>query len=143
GPMLLEGRAMRARKRGRSMTGTSRHRLQDLLPLAPGAGDERLFLVDARPLLGELLGSSGGEVDSLALLFHRAVAQAAREGARRMREHTQVSRVALSGGVFQNVLLRDILIPLLATDGFEVLLNEQVPPGDGGLAVGQAWFEPG
>ena len=58
-----------------------------------------------------------------------------------MRRHTGVSRVALCGGVFQSVLLRNLLIPHLNNDGFEVFLNVRAPPGDGGLAVGQAWFE--
>jgi hydrogenase maturation protein HypF len=52
-----------------------------------------------------------------------------------------MSRIALCGGVFQNLLLRELLIPLLHNDGFEVFLNHAAPPGDGGLAVGQAWFE--
>jgi hydrogenase maturation protein HypF len=58
-----------------------------------------------------------------------------------MRRHTGVSRVALSGGVFQSILLRELLVPLLIKQGFEVFLNERAPAGDGGLAVGQAWFE--
>jgi hydrogenase maturation protein HypF len=58
-----------------------------------------------------------------------------------MRRATGLATLALSGGVFQNLLLREVLVPLLIKDGFEVLLNEKAPPGDGGLAVGQAWFE--
>jgi hydrogenase maturation factor HypF (carbamoyltransferase family) len=34
-----------------------------------------------------------------------------------------------------------MLVPLLINDGFHVFLNESAPPGDGGLSVGQAWFE--
>jgi hydrogenase maturation protein HypF len=80
-------------------------------------------------------------IPRLALCFHEAIAMAAVEGARRMRRHTGVSRLALSGGVFQNILLRELLIPLLIKEGFEVFLNVRSPAGDGGLAVGQAWFE--
>jgi hydrogenase maturation protein HypF len=60
-----------------------------------------------------------------------------------MKEATGVSRVALSGGVFQNQLLRELLIPLLIESGFEVFLNKAVPPGDGGLSVGQIWYQEG
>jgi len=142
GPIRLEGRGLRARSAG----GPRGHRHGDLLPLRPGPGDERLFLVDPRPLLAAVLEDrlrdpSEDKVDALALLFHEAVAAASVEGARHMRRHTAVSRLALCGGVFQNLLLRDILIPLLVEEGFEVFLNRQVPTGDGGLAVGQAWFE--
>ena len=58
-----------------------------------------------------------------------------------MRKETGVSRIVLSGGVFQNLLLRELLVPPLIKEGFEVFLNEKAPPGDGGLSVGQAWFE--
>jgi len=143
GPIRLEGRGLRARALGRSEDQASGHRLQDLLPFRDGPGDSRVFVVNPRPLLGALRGRGGEEVDSLALLFHQAVAHASWEGARRMRAHTGVRKIALSGGVFQNLLLRDILIPLLVRDGFEVFLNEEIPAGDGGLAVGQAWFDPG
>ena len=43
--------------------------------------------------------------------------------------------------MFQNVLLRDLLVPRLEAAGFDVRLNLGVPPGDGGLAVGQAYRE--
>jgi hydrogenase maturation protein HypF len=83
----------------------------------------------------------GGTVEDLALLFHEGMALASAEGARRMRSGTGVSRIVLSGGVFQNLLHRELLVPLLNKDGFEVFLNQWSPPGDGGLAVGQAWFD--
>ncbi len=58
-----------------------------------------------------------------------------------MREIAGIGRVALSGGVFQNLLLRELLVPLLIDSGFEVFLNEKVPPGDGGISVGQIWCQ--
>ncbi|HEY9594489.1 MAG TPA: carbamoyltransferase HypF, partial [Spirochaetia bacterium] len=106
-----------------------------------------LFIADPRPLLRRLLDAgsraeagSGKEAAPLALLFHEAVALASLSGARRMRSHTACNRIALGGGVFQNLLLRDLLVPLLINDGFEVFLNEAVPPGDGGISLGQAWY---
>jgi hydrogenase maturation protein HypF len=140
GPIRLEGRGLKAR-----VLNTTRIREQeaaDLLPFAPGPGDGRLFLIDPRPLLASLLEErASGNVPALALRFHEAIALASVEGARRMRRHTGIDRVALSGGVFQNILLRDLVIPLLINEGFEVFLNVRAPAGDGGLAVGQAWFE--
>ncbi|GAB4530702.1 MAG: carbamoyltransferase HypF [Roseibium sp.] len=47
-------------------------------------------------------------------------------------------RVALSGGVFQNAILRDGLTERLSQKGFQVLNHRQVPANDGGLALGQA-----
>jgi hydrogenase maturation protein HypF len=141
GPIRLEGHGLRANRSGGAAP--SSDEAAELLPFcAPPKGDERLFLIDPRPLLGRLLrerASTG--VPALALLFHEAIAIACVEAADRLRDATGVNRLALSGGVFQNLLLRETLIPLLINEGFEVLLNVNVPPGDGGLSVGQAWFE--
>jgi hydrogenase maturation protein HypF len=58
-----------------------------------------------------------------------------------MRRDTGLGTLALSGGVLQNALLRELLIPRLVHAGFEVYTNIRVPPGDGGLAVGQAYHK--
>jgi hydrogenase maturation protein HypF len=67
---------------------------------------------------------------------------AAFEGARELRRRTGLGLLVLSGGVFQNMLLNDLLLPALTGDGFEVYAHRQLPPGDGGLAVGQVYFQP-
>jgi hydrogenase maturation protein HypF len=140
GPIRLEGRGLSAYGEGTSVVGTQE--AADLLPFLPSPGDERLFLIDPRPMLARLhAGRESESVPALSLRFHEGIARAALEGARRMRGATGLATLALSGGVFQNLLLRELLVPLLINDGFEVFLNEQAPPGDGGLAVGQAWFE--
>jgi hydrogenase maturation protein HypF len=140
GPIRLEGEGLRAYSPGASRT--AENEAARLLPFLDSAGDSRLFTVDPRPLLSRMSeGLAAESVPALSLLFHEAVALAAREGARRLRTATGESRIALSGGVFQNLLLRELLVPLLIKDGFRVFLNGQAPPGDGGLAVGQAWFQ--
>jgi hydrogenase maturation protein HypF len=45
--------------------------------------------------------------------------------------------VVFTGGCFQNARLTESLLAALAPD-FSVRLPGQVPPGDGGLALGQA-----
>lgn len=70
--------------------------------------------------------------------FHRWVADASLAAARHARDSTGLSVVALSGGVFQNRLLVDLLVPDLEQSGFEVLRHRQVPPNDGGISLGQA-----
>jgi hydrogenase maturation protein HypF len=144
GPIRLEGKGMDAWNPADSFP--AGHAGEDLVPFAAGPGDERLFLADPRPLLAALMSGSqaaGGKsrVPELSLLFHREIARASAEGARKMRQHAGVSRLVLSGGVFQNLLFRELLLPLLIKDGFEVFLNVLAPPGDGGLAVGQAWYQ--
>ncbi|WP_393936554.1 carbamoyltransferase HypF [Aeromonas rivipollensis] len=48
--------------------------------------------------------------------------------------------VALGGGVFQNRVLMDELVPALEAAGRQVLTNETLPLNDGGIAAGQLWF---
>jgi hydrogenase maturation protein HypF len=143
GPIRLEGQALLARTGDTNALGKG---LRDLIPLEPGPGDGRIFLVNPRPLLATLAevwirGCLEDHVPALSYNFHQAIAEASVEGAIQMRHYTGVSQIALSGGVFQNLLLRELLIPLLLKDGFKVFLNERAPAGDGGLAVGQAWFQ--
>jgi hydrogenase maturation protein HypF len=49
-----------------------------------------------------------------------------------------VSTVALSGGVFQNELLKEDLADLLRSTPFAVWSNREVPANDGGISLGQA-----
>jgi hydrogenase maturation protein HypF len=49
-----------------------------------------------------------------------------------------IRKVALSGGVFQNLLLLKLIRELLLKNGFQVLHHAQVPPNDGGISLGQA-----
>jgi len=140
GPIRLEGMGLRAYDP--SVRHLDEEAAAGLLPFLGQAEDARLFLIDPRPLLARLMADrTAGRIPALSLLFHEGIAHASFEGARRLRRATGVSRLALSGGVFQNLLLRELLVPLLIKDGFEVFLNEQAPPGDGGLSVGQAWFQ--
>ena len=46
--------------------------------------------------------------------------------------------VALSGGVFQNQVLFELVKPKLEREGFTVLSHKQIPVNDGGIALGQA-----
>ena len=46
--------------------------------------------------------------------------------------------VALSGGVMQNRVLFEQLVARLEARDLSVLTHRQVPPGDGGLSLGQA-----
>jgi hydrogenase maturation protein HypF len=138
GPIRLEGKALRQHAAGRCALDLAP---AELLPVSLAA--DGLFRMDAGPLVSHLARErERAPVEALALLFHEAVAGASLDGARRMREQTRVNRIALSGGVFQNMLLRELLIPLLRRDGFEVYLNERLPPGDGGLSVGQVYHTP-
>ena len=46
-------------------------------------------------------------------------------------------RLALSGGCFQNLRLLEATRTRCAASGIAVLVHRQVPPGDGGISLGQ------
>jgi len=98
------------------------------------------FIVDWRPLLqalcGDLLG--GGDAAQISARFHNTMAAIVVAGCQRCAELSGVRTVALSGGVFQNALLVETVLPLLRDAGFSVLTHALVPPNDGGIALGQA-----
>jgi hydrogenase maturation protein HypF len=96
--------------------------------------------IDATPVLRAIVADlrNGSPVGAIAAGFHVAVARLIAEMADRLRSRTGLDRVALSGGVFQNVLLVRLTRAKLVARGFRVLTHRLVPPNDGGLALGQA-----
>ena len=95
-------------------------------------------------LLGDLVLETPAPV--LAARFHKGLASVivrlVEKAARRQTETTPaaapIRTAALSGGVFQNKLLLELVADRLDAAGFRVLIHRQVPPNDGGLALGQA-----
>ncbi|TDC67051.1 carbamoyltransferase HypF [Actinomadura sp. GC306] len=81
---------------------------------------------------------AGVPVPLIAARFHNGVAALIVDAATRLRDTTGLGTVALSGGVFQNMLLLDRAVAGLTAAGFEVLTHHNVPPNDGGLSLGQA-----
>lgn len=70
--------------------------------------------------------------------FHIGVANLIGCVARRIRDEYGLNRVALSGGVFQNMFLLQKTGDELGRAGFEVFTHSRVPPNDGGISLGQA-----
>ena len=71
----------------------------------------------------------------VAARFHNGVADAIARTCEQLRDHSDT--VALSGGVFQNVLLLDRTVEALEARGFRVLTHCRVPTNDGGISLGQ------
>ena len=74
----------------------------------------------------------------IAARFHHGVAALIEAGCLLMRERYDLGTVALSGGVFQNLLLLSATVARLEARGFRVLLHSRVPCNDGGISLGQA-----
>ena len=90
--------------------------------------------IDWRLAAEAVLNHEQRDAPSLALAFHKGLARAIVEVAR----HSGVKTVALSGGCFQNALLRSIAESELLAAGFRVLAPIDLPPNDGAIAAGQA-----
>jgi hydrogenase maturation protein HypF len=73
----------------------------------------------------------------VAARFHNGVADAIARTCAILRARTGLGVVALSGGVFQNLLLLDRTARRLEDGGFRVLVHGRVPPNDGGISLGQ------
>jgi hydrogenase maturation protein HypF len=74
----------------------------------------------------------------IAARFHNAVAALIAHGCTLLRDQHGLATVALSGGVFQNLLLTHGAATALQARGFRVLLHSRVPCNDGGISLGQA-----
>jgi hydrogenase maturation protein HypF len=95
--------------------------------------------IDPAPVLRSIVDDirNGYPTGAIAAGFHIAVARLVADCAEQLRDDTGIGQVALSGGVFQNVLLVRLTRAHLEARGFEVLTHRLVPPNDGGLALGQ------
>jgi hydrogenase maturation protein HypF len=106
------------------------------LPLVPRCGDPALsWEWDWEPLVRQILQEKRQRfpVGTLAMRFHRGLAKALIAFVQQQAS----TRVTLSGGVFQNHVLVQLLVQELAATGYELALPGLIPVNDGGLAVGQ------
>lgn len=102
-------------------------------------GSDGAASIDTRPLIHAVLEdrNRGVERDEIARRFHKTLVGTIESVCQRLREARGLGRVVLSGGVFQNALLLESVVPALASRGFEVFRHRLVPPNDGGLSLGQ------
>jgi hydrogenase maturation protein HypF len=92
--------------------------------------------LDLLPLLARLDGMAPRDG---AGLFHGTLAAALVEWATPQAE-ARGARIALGGGCVANAVLTTLLVEGFAARGITALLPREAPPGDGGLALGQAWI---
>ena len=98
-----------------------------------------LDMLDLRPLWRALTADviGGAHPGSMSARFHAALAAGGAELVRRAADRVGRLPVVLTGGCFQNAHLAEGILRELS-GSFEVYTHAHVPPGDGGLALGQA-----
>lgn len=97
-------------------------------------------VLNSRSLIEALLEGirTGVPAGRLALDFHIAIARSSARIAREICAREGIDTVALSGGVFMNRLLLQLLTRKLKDAGLTVLIPQTVPVNDGCIAYGQA-----
>ena len=99
----------------------------------------RPWLMDLRPMVRQAtMDLVAGHAPALvSARFHNTLVAVTAEILRLLRQQHGKHPVVVTGGCFQNARLAESLLVALAPE-FAVHLPGQVPPGDGGLALGQA-----
>lgn len=102
--------------------------------------DSNLLRLDSGSLWSSLLEDlrSGISREIIAWRFHFGLALSVADMASVLAREAGVNTIALSGGVFQNKTLFELVTDHLIKQGFRVLSHHQLPSNDGGLALGQA-----
>ena len=80
------------------------------------------------------------DTEAISYGFHRAVIRLIIQECILMRDETKISKISLSGGVFNNRIILAGAVDELLKNGFEVYWNRKVPLGDGGISTGQAYY---
>ena len=102
-------------------------------------GPEGYWCSTPRPMVAAVASDvrRGESVRAVARRFHSTMVAAIVEVCGRLRAATGIDAVALSGGVFLNALLTTETVGRLEERGLRAYRHRQVPPGDGGLCLGQ------
>ena len=102
--------------------------------------DAGALVLDARTTIQAVARdvARGVPAQRIVARFHRALAYALADACARLAEQHGLDTVALGGGVWVNRLLLELTTSALEARGLRVLVPQQLPPGDGGLAYGQA-----
>lgn len=109
---------------------------QQLCVELPLIEDGELLRTDWQPLLPLLLNKECS-VTERAYAFHLTLARALLAQAIKLKERHGDFAIGLSGGVFQNRLLCELIMQQCNEKGFRVYLPQQVPVNDAGLSYGQ------
>lgn len=91
------------------------------------------YIIDWEPMIKEILEDKSKR-EKKARRFHNTIVKMIID----ILELSPVNRVALSGGVFQNLLLSNLVHRELKRMGVTHYLHRRIPPNDGGISLGQA-----
>jgi hydrogenase maturation protein HypF len=137
-PATLDGVRFAAQSAPARATAPNAQRAAYPFPLTRNP-DGTLTLDARETILAVARDAAGGATPAeIAARFHHALARATAAACERIARERGLATVALGGGVWVNRLLLQLTTTELQQRGLRVLVPERLPPGDGGLAYGQA-----
>ena len=98
-----------------------------------------VYLVKYDAIIMEIIKDLKNKVkkEEIAYKFHIWLADSISAVCKKLRKVYDINEVALSGGVFQNEILKDISVRALNEDGFKVFTHNRISCNDSGISVGQ------
>ena len=102
--------------------------------------ENNIMLIDASLIIAGLLKDIFLKMSQslISAKFHNTMAEIILDVCCKIREESGLNITALSGGVFQNMLLLEKAVKKLEDKGFKVITHSKVPANDGGISLGQA-----
>ncbi len=97
--------------------------------------DREVSIIDWAVTLEQILKDleTGLAKGKIAMKFHNTLSKIILQAAQK----TGISKVVMSGGCFQNVILLEKTVRLLRAQGLQPYWHQRVPPNDGGISLGQ------
>ena len=104
------------------------------------AHDTSVLVIDAGKVLRAVVEDvkAGAGAPTIARRFHDSVSDLVLLTSQVANQIYEIKKCALAGGVWMNRYLVEQTVKKLQRGGFDVILNKELPPNDGGVSFGQA-----
>ncbi|MEZ5082823.1 MAG: carbamoyltransferase HypF [Bacteroidales bacterium] len=96
-------------------------------------------VISFKPIIVEIINDLMNNVDNsiISAKFHNTIINVVLTVVKKMRSDSNINKVVLSGGSFQNKYISTRLENMLEKDKFDVFVHQKTPANDGGIALGQ------
>lgn len=103
--------------------------------------DSEIVQFDASAMIREIVKDikNGIPTKDIATKFHLTIAEIIYELCEQIQSEHGCKNISLSGGVFQNVTLVDMIVKKFKNSKLNQYFNQKVPPNDAGIALGQIY----
>lgn len=98
------------------------------------------LIIDPAPVIEHAVKDTAKGISAtvVSYRFHAGVAEIITEICKKIKEENNISEAVLSGGVFQNALLLNMVCKKLKEAGFTAYVHKRLPANDGCISAGQA-----